>query len=74
VSSFRHIEVWVKRYPGIEPLNEAATMTDKSLLFVTAGCRNDDQLNPLVPRHVLVAETTDCRLFVHWIGTVRNFV
>jgi hypothetical protein len=41
-------------------------MTEKALLFIPSGRRNDDQLNPLVPRHSLVAKATRCRFVTHW--------
>jgi hypothetical protein len=55
----------VEWHSWIEPLNQATAMTDEALAFIAPGNRDDDQLDPLVPGHVLEAEAAGGHLVAH---------
>ncbi len=58
----------MKRDPGVDPANEATTVTRKPLLLVAVWCWHNYQLDALVPRNFLEAEATDCEIVAHGMG------
>lgn len=66
----RRVQIGVKRHARVDSFDEATPMTHETLPLIASRRWDDNELDPLVPGHVLEAEAAGCDLVVH--GCVQS--